>query len=214
MELYRILSALLCYPDEELIQSIDSLKDILSTDQTVDTSFLQPLFKEFKENDLISLQETYVQTFDRTPTHSLHLFEHIHGEDRIRGQALSDLLSEYKKLGFETISKELPDYLPLFLEFLALCDAEKAQELLDSAIHVIAHIKNKLEQAESPYAGIFNILLSLSSIQPQPLIAASIRDMDDLIDKMGITPEGLEPLLPFGPSNSCNSCMPKRGSIA
>ncbi|MCR2493331.1 nitrate reductase molybdenum cofactor assembly chaperone, partial [Salmonella enterica] len=79
---------------------------------------LQPLIGHLASQDLIALQETYVATFDRNRAHSLHLFEHVHGESRDRGQAMVDLLETYRQHGFEPVVSELPDHVPLFLEFL------------------------------------------------------------------------------------------------
>jgi len=78
---------------------------------------LADLLDYLEQNRLIALQENYVATFDRMPSHSLHLFEHIHGESRDRGQAMVDLIEEYKRHGFEVISAELPDYIPCFWSF-------------------------------------------------------------------------------------------------
>ena len=67
--------------------------------------------------DLYDLQERYVLLFDRTRSLSLHLFEHVHGESRDRGQAMVDLLKLYEEGGFTPTATELPDFLPLFLEY-------------------------------------------------------------------------------------------------
>jgi nitrate reductase delta subunit len=77
-------------------------------------------------------------TFDRSPSHSLHLFEHIHGESRDRGQAMVDLMEEYKPPWPAVVGDELPDYVPLFLEFLSLLDEAEGERLLGDAIHVLA----------------------------------------------------------------------------
>ena len=69
--------------------------------------------------DLYDLQERYVLLFDRTRSLSLHLFEHVHGESRDRGQAMVDLKALYERHGLHMSSSELPDHLPLFLEFLS-----------------------------------------------------------------------------------------------
>jgi len=204
MKIFKILSILLCYPENRLRDAIPAIRDYLGSTDTV--SALEPLLHDLQNMDLIELQEDYVQTFDRNPSHSLHLFEHLHGEDRIRGQALSDLLTEYQKEGVTLSSGELPDYLPLFLEFLALCNLNKAEELLGSAIHIIAHIGRKLKEDNSRYTCIFRLLEQLSPVEPELMRGAPIRDMDDLIEKIGLMPDGSEPLLPFGNSGNCTGC--------
>jgi nitrate reductase delta subunit len=89
---------------------------------------LAPLLDELRSRPLIELQENYVATFDRSPSHSLHLFEHVHGESRDRGQAMVDLMDEYRRDGFEPLETELPDYVPLFLEFLGALSLDGKEE--------------------------------------------------------------------------------------
>ena len=208
MNIYKILSILLCYPEQELIDNLPAVYDMLS-EENLDSSTITPLLLELANKDLIELQENYVQTFDRTPTQSLHLFEHIHGEDRIRGTAMVDLMEEYKSAGFEMVTNELPDYLPLFLEFLTVCNDTKAKELLGSAVDVISHIGKKLTANDSIYAGVFDLLESLSPVAPQPLTAPPIRDMDEALEKFGPTTEGIEPLLQQNTSSTCTTCTTK-----
>lgn len=204
MQIYKILSVLLSYPEAELVDSIAEIQQRL--DQApVDCSALKNFLASLRMTDLISLQERYVQTFDRTPSHSLHLFEHLHGEDRVRGQAMVDLLEEYKQYGFESASTELPDYLPLFLEFLSVCPSDVAADLLGEAIHVIAHIGNKLQENQSPYAPIFTLLQTLSPVKAQPLATAPVRDMDEALERFGPGVDGTEPL---SGNSRCESVQP------
>jgi nitrate reductase molybdenum cofactor assembly chaperone NarJ/NarW len=192
--LYKISSVLLCYPEPELLAALDDIRQQLEASPTV-ASMLQPLLVQLEGGDLIRLQENYVQTFDRSPAHSLHLFEHIHGEDRARGQAMVDLLEEYKQHGFEPVCAELPDYVPLFLEFLTQCAPEEADRLLGDAVHVLGHIAGKLRESSSPYAGVLDVLVWLSPVAPEPLSVPPIRDMDELLETFGPGADGSEPLL-------------------
>ena len=92
---------------------------------------LDDLLNDIAGGDLYDLQERYVLLFDRTRSLSLHLFEHVHGESRDRGQAMVDLLTMYEERGLAAVKNELPDFLPLFLEFLAtLPQARRRCELL------------------------------------------------------------------------------------
>jgi hypothetical protein len=79
----------------------------------------------------------YVRLFDRGRALSLHLFEHIHGESRDRGQAMVNLLEVYRQHGFELSARELPDYMPLFLEYLAQRPQEEALDMLADTLHVM-----------------------------------------------------------------------------
>ena len=151
MSLYRLLSALLCYPEQELLDALTEVEGALAAYPEAEET-LQPLIGHLASQDLIALQEAYVATFDRNRAHSLHLFEHVHGESRDRGQAMVDLLETYRQHGFEPVVSELPDHVPLFLEFLGVIDPAVARDLLDDAIHVLAAIGARLARNESPYA--------------------------------------------------------------
>src|SRR5690606_17611674 len=117
VSVYRVLSALLTYPDQALLAALPELEACLNVSQRMQ---LAPLFEALRtSDDLIDAQERYVATFDRRPAHSLHLFEHIHGQSRDRGQAMVDLREEYLRHGLLLDTSELPDYVPLFRGFLA-----------------------------------------------------------------------------------------------
>lgn len=202
MHHYRILSALLLYPEPALIECLPELRARLAAQPDM-LARLTPLLDHLGSKDLITIQQDYVMTFDRTPSHSLHLFEHIHGESRDRGQAMVDLMEEYKRHGLEMSGDDLPDFVPLFLEFLSqLDDEEETGRLLGDAIHVLAHIGRKLTANGSPYAGVFDVLQQLSPVVPEELSEPPINDMDEALETFGPGADGVEPLLktqPGGP---------------
>ena len=194
MQHYQILSALLTYPEPELLAALPELQAALA-DRPQIQARLAPLFGHLADNALIVLQQEYVQTFDRTPTHSLHLFEHIHGESRDRGQAMVDLMEEYKKHGLVMQGDELPDFVPLFLEFLSQVESEEAGRLLGDAVHVLAHLGRKLAANGSVYACVFDVLESLSPVAAETLSEPPIKDMDEALETFGPGADGVEPLL-------------------
>lgn len=194
MQIYRILSALLSYPQRDLIAAIPEIEQALTAEPDF-LEALQPLLSYLTSNNLIPLQENYVGTFDRTHSLSLHLFEHIHGESRDRGQAMVDLIEEYRRHGFEPEASELPDFVPLFLEFLSLMDQETSEKLLGEAIHVLAAIGMRLKRNDSPYSGIFLLLTTLTDVVPQEQGEPPVRDMDDAMETFGPGADGVEPLL-------------------
>ena len=221
MQSFKLLSALLCYPEPPLLAALPALRarlKIVHTSQraqvgTTDAQniahtsvaacdahstlehALAPLLDYLGTTPLIRLQENYVATFDRSTSHSLHLFEHIHGESRDRGQAMVDLLEEYRKHGFELSTTELPDYVPLFLEFLAQLPEDQVQALLGDAIHVLAMIGNKLSVAQSPYGCVFEVLRNHCTTEPQAFTEPPVRDMDEALETFGAGADGVEPLL-------------------
>ncbi|HJV82791.1 nitrate reductase molybdenum cofactor assembly chaperone [Noviherbaspirillum sp.] len=194
MQHYQVLSALLLYPEQGLIDSLGELESILEKTPELHAP-LRPLFAYLAQEELIALQENYVATFDRNPSHSLHLFEHIHGESRDRGQAMVDLMEEYKKHGLEMVGDDLPDYVPLFLEFLSQLDKDEAERLLSDAVHVLAHVGRKLAANGSPYAGVFDAVQQLSPVVAEELSEPPVRDMDEALETFGPGVDGVEPLL-------------------
>lgn len=195
---YRILSALLLYPEAELLASQDQIEQLLGESLPHWQPYLQELFDTLRGSALIDLQQAYVATFDRNPSHSLHLFEHIHGESRDRGQAMVDLMAEYSRHGLQMVGDDLPDYVPLFLEFLSQQSGEDAQRLLGDAIHVLAFIGRKLRANGSPYAGLFDLLQTLTPVQAEELSEPPVRDMDEALETFGPGADGVEPLLKPG----------------
>ncbi|MER1967652.1 nitrate reductase molybdenum cofactor assembly chaperone [Castellaniella sp. GW247-6E4] len=188
---YSVLSALLGYPGQALLGELPALSAALAPDAR---ERLAPLFGFLAgPGDLIDLQEQYVATFDRRAAHSLHLFEHIHGESRDRGQAMVDLRAEYLRHGLEPATAELPDYVPLFLEFLGQIDAAEAQALLGDAIHVLARLGDKLAEAGSPYACLFAELRRHTPVEPEALPEPPEGDMEETMVTFGPGADGTEP---------------------
>ncbi|MDT6964450.1 nitrate reductase molybdenum cofactor assembly chaperone [Cupriavidus sp. SZY C1] len=198
MTIHRVLSAVLSYPEQPLLDGLGDI-DWALAEWPQARGMLAPLLDVLRHEPLIRLQENYVATFDRNPAHSLHLFEHVHGESRDRGQAMVDLLEEYRRDGFDMTSAELPDYVPLFLEYLGalVMDGkdERAEQLLGDAIHVLAAIGDRLARNESPYAAVFHVLRTLTDTQPQPQEEPPVRDMDEALETFGPGADGVEPLL-------------------
>jgi nitrate reductase molybdenum cofactor assembly chaperone NarJ/NarW len=212
--LYRILSALLSYPEEELMAALPEIRSTL-LDAPAALATLDELLVYMESTRCIELQENYVNIFDRSPMQALHLFEHIHGESRDRGQAMVDLLEEYKRHGFEPAVNELPDHVPLFLEFLSLIPAEEASALLGETIHVLAAIGRRLGRNDSPYTGIFALLCMLTDVVPLEQNDPPVRDMDEAMDMYGPGADGVEPLLkPSDPGLHTLHFHPQRPAAA
>ncbi len=107
---------------------------------------------------MLDLQEHYVALFDRGRYVSLHIFEHVHGESRDRGQAMVNLLQMYEAHGFEMSTHELPDYIPLFLEFLSQQEPAEAVKLLQDAMPVLSLLGARLAERGSKFKAIFDAL--------------------------------------------------------
>jgi nitrate reductase delta subunit len=160
----KVLSALLCYPDQELLQYQDDMKAVLNHEAVLEAS-VQASLISFIDNlctrDLMDSQAEYVETFDRGRSLSLLLFEHVHGESRDRGQAMVNLLDIYKENGFDITANELPDYIPLYLEYLSQRLDAEILDWLSEIEHILALLATRLQEREHPYQIIFQSLLSL-----------------------------------------------------
>jgi len=170
MKTFKILGLLMSYPEADWLRHLDECKSLLQEEGLLPAKPMKAvlcLIDRLQTADPISLQENYVATFDRGRAHSLHLFEHIHGESRDRGQAMVNLAQAYAEKGLLIEGGELPDYLPLFLEFLSCCKPDEAFGLLGEPIDVIATIGTRLRQRGSSYAGLFESVVALSAVRPR-----------------------------------------------
>lgn len=161
MRLYKVLSVLLEYPDTDLLTHIDEVRSEIEAGVDLDAAEREALLgfvAHLQSRSLTELQADYVQTFDLTAEHSLHLTHHLFGDDKNRGPALIDLGELYKDYGVEVTGNELPDYLPLVLEFAAYLDDGEASVFLSDAGKVLSVLTENLTQAGSPYAALLSIV--------------------------------------------------------
>lgn len=161
MQIYKLLSALLDYPDQALLDHLPELLEFIAQSSEIDSAereALQHFLSHMQSQSLTDLQADYVQTFDMTAEHSLHLTHHLFGDDKNRGPALIDLGELYKDYGVEVVGNELPDYLPLILEFAAYLDDNEATVFLSDAKKVLAVLSENLQKATSPYAALLSIV--------------------------------------------------------
>ncbi len=190
MKTYRALSALLVYPCADLQAAIPAIRQTLASEGLLTAEHLatlEPLLTSLESGDLFDLQERYVLLFDRSRTLSLNLFEHIHGESRDRGGAMVDLLETYRAGGFDLVGPELPDHLPVLLEFLSTQSPETARAILSDAGHIVLALSERLERRDSVYAPVLAALVALANIQTTPEAEVLLSETDD-------DPEDLEAL--------------------
>lgn len=163
---YKVLSLLLDYPSEELRNNLQYIMGVVDEDHLLDTEQLTnlQLFLDYAMPlTLAEWQSQYVQMFDFSTNTNLYLFDHVYGDSRERGQAMVDLTEMYTRAGFIPCSNELPDYLPLFLEYLSLLtNKEESDKLLGEIAHIMSNMKKALDKKVSPYNYLLAILCSLS----------------------------------------------------
>lgn len=161
MSLLKLIGVLLDYPQDALWEHADELLQaahdapLPAARRGQLAGFVQSLL----DTDPLQAQERWLLLFDRGRAMSLLLFEHIHGESRDRGQAMVDLIEAYRKNGFELSAKELPDYLPLLLEYLSMRPQEEARDWLHHVSHIIGLLAARAGERESPYALLLEILV-------------------------------------------------------
>ena len=178
-----ILSHLLRYPTEEVQQVAPELVMALELDGVLKGGQIEevkPLVQSLIDDELLDLQEDYSLLFDRGRALSLHLFEHVHGESRDRGQAMVDLRDRYEAQGLEIAANELPDYLPLFLEYLSVLPPAQAIEELAQPGVIIAALAQRLEEKGTPYAAPMRLLAELAGAEAEGLVIAPADDPADL----------------------------------
>lgn len=161
-----VISRLLEYPDAALWQHRQELSDELAGSSTLaqaDAQALNEFIDALTGQALLDAQASYSELFDRGRATSLLLFEHVHGESRDRGQAMVDLMAQYERHGLHLDSRELPDHLPLYLEYLAQLPADEALGGLQDVAPILALLSARLQQRESRYAVLFGVLLNLAN---------------------------------------------------
>lgn len=127
----KVIARLLDYPEQVLFDHQQALIEALEPASELDLHHSAQLILficRLCARPLLDVQADYCELFDRGRATSLLLFEHVHGESRDRGQAMVDLMAQYRAAGLEIDSRELPDFLPLYLEYLASRSAAQARE--------------------------------------------------------------------------------------
>jgi nitrate reductase delta subunit len=207
---YRALAALISYPTEALQAATGEIAVALTDDGLIPLPLraaIDALLAELAERDIYDLQERYFALFDRSRTLSLHLFEHVHGESRDRGQAMADLVDLYHRHGLEPTAGELPDFLPLFLEFLSLLPEDEAHALLAEPAGILQVLGERLIARGSAYAAVFEALASLANTRgaPSSRIAPDI-GQDDPDDLTALDAAWEEAAVHFGPGEQTDGC--------
>ena len=187
----KALSLILSYPTRELQAAMPEINAVLTDDDRLSDAVRQALSSlagDLAGGDIYDLEERYVMLFDRSRTLSLNLFEHVHGESRDRGGAMVSLLETYRDAGFEPVTAELPDHLPVLLEFLSTRLAGEARETLADAAHIFEALHTRLDRRESRYGAAFAALRQLAGV------AGDSQAVAELLNQPDVDPDDLEAL--------------------
>lgn len=183
----RVLAALLSYPDAPMRSHLSEMRDILRREGALSAARLvelEALIDTLASADLLETEANYVELFDRSRHTSLHLFEHVHGDSRDRGPAMIDLAQTYEKGGLYLAPGELPDYLPVVLEFVSTQPPQEARAFLGEMAHIFNALFSALQQRETPYASVLGALLELAGEKAQPVKLAA----EPLLDESWVEP--------------------------
>lgn len=187
MLIFRAMSALLSYPSQDLREALPEIADVVSASALLaerERRGLLDLIDDLASGDLLEVEERYVDLFDRGRTLSLNLFEHLHGDSRDRGEAMVDLKRVYAAAGFELSTSELPDYLPVVLEYLSCRDLAEARAMLADCAHILTIIARSLIARRSLHAAVLQALLVIAG--ESPIDAADLppaKECHDALDR-------------------------------
>jgi len=177
MQILKIIALLIEYPDEALWESRDEAISLVAQD----APGLLPFAQQYLNAPLLDRQAEWCEVFERGRATSLLLFEHVHAESRDRGQAMVDLMNQYEQAGLQLDCRELPDYLPLYLEYLSIVPEAQAREGLQNVAPILALIGGRLKQRQVAHYQLFDALLrfagsKLSSDSVTQQVAGEKRD--------------------------------------
>jgi nitrate reductase molybdenum cofactor assembly chaperone NarJ/NarW len=207
----KVLSALLSYPTAELQAAVPELRAAIAAEGRLpqkNRDRLDRLLDEMASRDLYDLQERYVLLFDRTRSLSLNLFEHVHGESRDRGQAMVDLMTLYKRHGLGMRGSDLPDHLPLFLEFISEIPEAEARDLIAETAHILEAIRQRLKKRKVPYSSVLSCVQVLAEARPQSsIVEALLGQRDDNPDDLAaLDAAWQDEEVTFGPGAAAQQC--------
>lgn len=163
---FKAIGALLDYPTAELQAAAEEIEQALAEESALcpaELNGIASFIERLRRSDIMDLQEYWISLFDRSKRLALHLYEHSYGESRDRGQKMVDLALTYRMNGFELNAAEMPDYLPLFLEFLSVIPEVHARRYLTDAIEIIEALRIRLEERDCTYAALLAPLVTLAS---------------------------------------------------
>lgn len=215
---FKAIGALLDYPTSELQAAADEIERALIEERAIpaaERDGVRVFIERLRRSEVMDLQEYWISLFDRSKRLALHLYEHSYGESRDRGQAMVNLALTYRMNGFELNVAEMPDYLPLFLEFLSVVPEAHARRYLTQAIEIIEALRIRLEERDSPYAALISALVTLASREADDLVVEEILagEPQDPADLEALDKEWAEEPVDFTAGSALKDC-PYAGASA
>ncbi|MGV0815809.1 nitrate reductase molybdenum cofactor assembly chaperone [Mycolicibacterium boenickei] len=200
---WRLTALLLDYPTAETAGLVDQLAAATAELPESVRLPLKEFLRQFGETDAIQRASNYVETFDMRRRSSLHLTYYAYGDTRKRGMALLRFKHAYRQAGIEIGDAELPDYLPMVLEFAAMIDQVQGERLLAEHVPVLELLRLSLQDNGSYYAGLLAAVLATLP----PVNTADRRRIEQLAaegppdEEVGLDPFAMDPMM-MDPSGS------------
>lgn len=215
---FKAIGALLDYPTMELQAAADEIEQAIAEERALGAAELHGIrtfIDRLRGSDVMDLQEYWIGLFDRSKRLALHLYEHSYGESRDRGQAMVNLALTYRMNGFELNASEMPDYLPLFLEFLSVIPEAHARRYLTDGIEIIEALRIRLEERDSTYAALLGALITLASREADNAEVDAIlaEEPQDPADFEALDKEWAEEPVDFSAGSALKDC-PYAGAAA
>ena len=158
----RLLSVLLQYPDHDFLSQIEMIETEI---EDLPSKKMKKCMDNFlcylKTHSPIDLQEGYTAAFDMNPSTTLNLTYQLYGDNEKRADVLARLQQRYRDAGYERITGELPDYLPMMLEFLSVCPDTENTRLIWECLRGLEDIVDRLQKAAPPYAALLQPLIPM-----------------------------------------------------
>jgi len=178
----RALAWLLRYPDAELRAALPELIEALRREAALPAGRLDELdllATRLATRPPLAVEADYVDLFDRGRQTALHLFEHVHGDSRGRGPAMIDLAQTYERAGLRLAAGELPDDLPVVLEFASTQPPPAARAFLAETAHIVRAVFSALVKRNSGYASVLAAVLDLAGEKAEPVLLAEEPPLDE-----------------------------------
>jgi len=160
-KVYKLTSLLLQYPKKEWLQKVSEMKRFTQTlEDSIVKDYLTSFLHYITSMSYVQLCEQYVKTFDFHGVATLNLTYSVFKNSRKRGQALVQLRKIFNESNLQMETDELPDYLPMILEFLAIADQDDATRLLKLHFNSIKKLEKDLVENDSPYHFLLKAILT------------------------------------------------------
>ena len=174
---FRAAALVLSYPDEELIGNLDAIEEAVAATSVAD--LFAPTIAHLRSGDLMEVQASHVQEFDLSRRHALHLTYWTDGDTRRRGEALLHFKQVYRSSGLLVdLAGELPDHLPVVLEFAAIADPVSGRGLLEQYRVSLELLRIGLTEDGLPQAGVVQAVCRMLG-GPSPQTRAELAKLLD-----------------------------------